>query len=300
MIWRAAEVDAAAAEALVVSTGLPAPLARALILRGVTSAAAADRFLRPRLSDLSDPLEIPGMAVAVERLWHAVESQESVVIFGDYDVDGVTSCGLLIQIFSALGLRASPYLPNRMDEGYGLTADAVDRCRTKFRPTLIVTVDCGTGSIEAVDRARALGIDVIVTDHHEVPGATAKPLALVNPKLGGNQETRMLAGVGVAFKLCHALLAHGREHGNAACETYNLLAYLDLVALGTIADIVPLRGENRILASHGLACLNRREHIGLRALMDVAAINGRIGTYQVGFVLGPRMNAAGRISDAET
>ncbi len=300
MIWREADVDAAAAEALANSTGLPAPLARALILRGVDSAAAADRFLRPRLSDLTNPLEIPGMAAAVERLWRAVESQEAVVIFGDYDVDGVTSCGLMIQVLSALGSVASPYLPNRMDEGYGLTAEAVDRCLADFRPKLILTVDCGTGAIEAVDRARALGIDVIVTDHHEAPGETAKPLALVNPKLGGNPGTRMLAGVGVAFNLCRALLDYGRARGNAACEAFDLLGYIDLVAMGTIADIVPLRGDNRILASHGLNCLNRRERVGLRALMEAAALNGRIGAYQVGFVLGPRMNAAGRISDAGT
>ncbi len=237
------------------------------------------------------------MAPAVDRIWRAIETAESIAVYGDYDVDGVTSTALLMLVLRALGANVAACLPNRIEEGYGLSVESLERCLEAHHPRLIVTVDCGTGSCDAVTRAHAAGVDVVVTDHHEAGAAMAPAVAVVNPKRGNDPNQRMLAGVGVAFKLCHALLKTGRERGHAAAAL-DLREYLDLVALGTIADVVPVLGENRILIRHGLACLNGRSRVGLRALADVAGVTGELGAYHVGFVLGPRMNAAGRLGNA--
>jgi single-stranded-DNA-specific exonuclease len=265
--------------------------------RGLDTDEAIDHFLNPRLSDLGDPFRLPALEKAVQRIWTAVDGRERIVVFGDYDVDGITSTALLVQVLRVLGADAQPFLPHRMEEGYGLSPEAFTRCREELKPGLIVTVDCGTGSVAAVRAATAAGIDVVVTDHHTPGDQLAPALALVNPKLGPHEELQVLAGVGVAFKLCHALVKHGRAAGRAAAEL-DLRRYLDLVALGTITDIVPLTGENRILARHGLAQMNRTECAGLAALARVAGINARIDAYEVGFRIGPRLNAAGRLGDA--
>jgi single-stranded-DNA-specific exonuclease len=185
-----------------------------------------------------------------------------------------------------------------MEEGYGLGADAVERIVKADKPGLIITTDCGTGSHAAVAAARALGVDVVVTDHHEVSDTPAAAVAVVNPKLGSDPFDRMLAGVGVAFQVCYALLKKAREKRYKSAADLDLRSYLDLVALGTISDMVPMLHENRILVRHGLAQLNRRERKGLQALADVAGAKGDLGAYHVGFVLGPRMNAAGRLGNA--
>ena len=296
--WRIAPADDGLARELARQAGLPFAVARVLVSRGLTASAQIDRFLRPRLSDLADPFELPDMAAAVARIWRALDAGEPIAVYGDYDVDGVTATALLVSVLRALGGRVEPCLPNRIDEGYGLSLDSLDRCLAAHQPRLIVTVDCGTGSHEAVARARAAGVDVVVTDHHEVGGELAPAVAVVNPKRDRSSPQRMLAGVGVAFKLCHALLKTGREQGHAAAGL-DLRQFLDLVALGTIADVVPVLGENRILIRHGLACLNGKSRIGLRALAEVAGATGELGTYHVGFVLGPRLNAAGRLGRAE-
>ncbi len=280
--------------------GVPAALAGVLARRGVQSPSAADRFLHPRLSDLSDPFLLPGMEKAAERIWAAVRSGESVVIYGDYDVDGITSAALLVEVLGALGGRVAWSLPNRAEEGYGLGVESVRRCLEQFHPGLIVTTDCGTGSTEAVRVAREAGVDVVVTDHHEVgEGPVAPAVAVVNPKLGSDPSALTLAGVGVAFKVCHALLKAGRDKGQEAVQSVDLRQHLDLVALGTIADVVPLLAENRIFASHGLARLNRRDRAGIRVLGEVAGSSGEWGSYHVAFVLGPRLNAAGRMGTAD-
>jgi single-stranded-DNA-specific exonuclease len=282
------------------ATGLPAALVGLLAARGFRTPERIDRFLKPRLSDLADPGALPGMDRAVARIAEAIGRQEGIAIYGDYDVDGVSSTALLMMVLNRLGARVTPYLPNRIEEGYGLSVEALARCVESCHPNLLITVDCGTGAQAAVERAGEMGLDVIVTDHHELAGTLAKPIALVNPKLGTDLDTRMLAGVGVAFKVCHALVKYGREQGLTGADEIDLREYLDLVALGTIADVVPLLGENRILSSHGLACLNQRARIGLKALADVAGVDGELGTYHVGYVLGPRMNAVGRLGAAET
>lgn len=296
--WQTVAADDGLARELAAGTGMPFALARVLAARGVVSPAQIDRFLRPRLSDLADPFDLPDMAAAADRVWRALEANEPIAVYGDYDVDGVTSAALLVLVLRALGARVAVSLPNRIDEGYGLSLESLERCLATHGPRLIITVDCGTGSRDAVDRARQAGVDVVVTDHHEIGPTLAEAVAVVNPKRGSNAGQRMLSGVGVAFKLCHALLKAGRERGHAAANL-DLREHLDLVALGTVADVVPVLGENRILIRHGLACLNGRSRPGLRALAEVAGASGELGAYHVGFVLGPRLNAAGRLGHAE-
>ena len=279
--------------------GIPQRLVRSLIWRGVHTAGDLDRYLRPRLSDLSDPFLLPGMTDAVARIWRGIQQGESILIYGDYDVDGITSAALMVEVLSALGARVACYLPSRLEEGYGLGVQAVQRCIERYRPSLIITTDCGTGSVDAVGVARDVGVDVVVTDHHEVSGPVAPAVAIVNPKLGACAAGQDLAGVGVAFKVCHALLKAGRDQGLSAVSGVDLRAHLDLVALGTIADVVPLRGENRILTAHGLARLNRKDRKGIAILGEVAGGLGELGTYHVAFVLGPRLNAAGRLGTAD-
>lgn len=299
MRWQTVPADDGQARALAQRARLPFAIARVLVARGLTSETEVERFLRPRLSELSDPFDLPDMAAAVERLWRAIDTGEPIVVCGDYDVDGVTSSALLTLVLRELGARVEVVLPSRFDEGYGLGTDLLTRCLEQHGPRLIVTVDCGSGSHDAVAMARAAGVDVVVTDHHDVSGPPAPAVAVVNPKCGASGGQRTLAGVGVTFKLCHALIKQGREQGHARAGGIDLRQYLDLVAVGTIADVVPVLGENRILIRHGLACLNGRSRDGLRALSDVAGAGGELGTYHVGFVLGPRLNAAGRMGKAD-
>jgi len=298
--WRLRETNDGPVLELARHSLLSVPLARALSLRGVSAAGEVDRFLNPRLSDVADPFTLPAMDAAVARIWKAIKKQEPIVVYGDYDVDGVTSAALMSYVLTALGGHVHRFLPNRMEEGYGLNAETVERCIKACKPGLIVTTDCGSGSHEAAAAAAKAGVDIVVTDHHEVgTGGPAPVVALVNPKLGSDSRARCLSGVGVAFKVCHALLKKGRDHKHAAAFSVDLREVLDLVALGTVADMVPMIHENRILIRHGLAQLNRRERVGLRILSEVAGVTGEMGTYHVGFVLGPRMNAAGRMGKAD-
>lgn len=298
--WTTAVVPDGPALELARQAHLPPALARALVARGIMTAADADRFLNPRLSDLSDPFLLPGMEAAVERIWKAIRDDSPIVVYGDYDVDGVTSAALMSLVLSGLGARVTPLLPSRMEEGYGLGVDAVERCIKAVQPGLIVTTDCGSGSHEAVAIASAAGVDIVVTDHHELGDRGPAPChALVNPKLGSDVSARPLAGVGVAFKVCHGLLKRGRERRFKVASDLDLRPFLDLVALGTVSDVVPMRHENRALVRHGLVQLNRRDRVGLNALAEVAGIKGEMGTYHLGFVLGPRMNAAGRLGNAD-
>ena len=297
--WRTVQVDEGLAAALALQTQLPGSLARVLFARGLTDADQVDRFLKPRLSDLSDPASLPDMDRAVSRIWQAIEGGERIVVYGDYDVDGVTSAALMVLVLGELGASVTPCLPRRIEEGYGFGVEGLDRCIRESHPRLIITTDCGTGSHDAVLKARAEGLDVVVTDHHDISGTPVDAVAVVNPKLGSDASARLLAGVGVAFKLCHALVKAGRARHVKAAATLDLRTYLDLVALGTIADVVPIVAENRILTHHGLARLNGAERVGLQALAEVAGTSGELGAYHVGFVLGPRMNAAGRMGNAD-
>ncbi len=299
--WTTAEAAPPVVDGIVETYGFSKAMARALVARGLTDRAEIDRFLQPRLADLTDPFVLPGMEKAVEMILSHIEQGSSILVYGDYDVDGVTATALMIQVLSGLGAVAVPFLPHRIEDGYGLGVETLHRCVETYHPNLIVTVDCGTSSVEAVREAARLGIDVIVTDHHE-PAAegVAEAGAIVNPKLGGcPEDIRMLAGVGVAFKVCHGLVKAARQRRIQAAEKLDLKTFMELVAVGTVADIVPLLKENRILVYHGLQLLNKTQSVGLRTLIEAAGITGPVDTYHIGFMIGPRINAAGRLGNAE-
>ncbi len=291
-------------------------LAQCLVNRGFSEPSAIEDFLSPRLKNLTDPFLLPAMDAAVTRLFRAREQNELLVIFGDYDVDGVTSTTLLLEVLRRLGWQVEAYLPNRLEEGYGLSRDGVENCLEKFsgnqgNPSaanavkLLLAVDCGSTAVETIDWLNSRGVDVIVLDHHQVSEPAPKAVALVNPQLNpqlkrdaGGSLTQ-LCSAGLAFKLAHALVKRGRENGLPGAAEYDLRPLLDLVALGTIADLVPLTGENRILVSAGLERLNSTQRAGLVALKQVAQSPEKLGTYEVGFQLAPRLNAAGRLETAE-
>ena len=298
-VWKTARVDEHLAGRLASEISIPLPLATVLVARGFSDAKSVDRFLHPRLSDVTDPFLLPGMEMAVDRIWRAIDAKQRMAVFGDYDVDGITSTALLIRVLRRLGAHATPFLPHRIDDGYGLAPETLQRCLDQCRPQLVITVDCGTSASDAVKRAGQAGVDVVVTDHHESSGTVSPALAVVNPKLGSDENAKMLAGVGVAFKLCHALLKQGRKEGRNEAGAVDLRQYLDLVGVGTIADVVPLRAENRILARYGLDQLNKTQSVGLKALVDVIGVQGPLDAYHVGFLIGPRLNAAGRLGDAQ-
>lgn len=288
--------------------GISGLLAQCLLNRHISDPLQAAGFLSPKLRELADPFLLPGMVEAVERLYRARTSAEPIVLFGDYDVDGVTSTTLLLEVFERLGWRAHHYLPSRMDEGYGLTADAAENCLRKHPVPLLVAVDCGSTAVETIAALRARGVDVIVLDHHQVSNPPPAAVALVNPQLasgespqgaGTNRNFRELCSAGLAFKLAHALVKRGRELGLSEAKDYDIRPLLDLVALGTIADLVPLTGENRILVTAGLDRLHISQRPGIVALKEVAQISGAPGVYEVGFQLAPRLNAAGRLENAE-
>jgi single-stranded-DNA-specific exonuclease len=220
-----------------------------------------------------------------------------LVVFGDYDVDGVTATALLIETLGALGWKVAHYLPHRLEEGYGFSPDAVKNCLEKFPAKLLLAVDCGSTSCETVAALGQMGIDVVVLDHHQISTPPPPAVALVNPKLGG--AFHELCSAGLAFKLAHALTKRMRERGLADAAGLDLRIHLDLVALGTIADLVPLRGENRIFVTAGLERLNATRRPGLLALKAVAKSPSLLGAYEVAFQLAPRLNAAGRMENAE-
>jgi len=279
---------------LVDALGCPPFLARLLTLRGLTDPAAASLFLDPRLKNLADPFLLPGMRPAIERILQAIDRRERIVLYGDYDVDGVTSLALFTRILRRLGADPHPFLPLRMDEGYGLSPEALSRCIAQHQPQLLLALDCGTCSVAEITSLRDQGIDVLVFDHHESkggPGERPPCLSLVNPKLGA--DFHYLCSVGIVFKACHALLKV------RPVPDIDLREYLDIVALGTVADIVPLKGENRILVQRGLLQMEKSRWTGLRALIDSAGIAPPFTPGDIGFKLGPRINAAGRLASAE-
>ena len=270
----------------------PSCIARFLQRKGISSEAEALDFLRPRLRNLADPFLLPEMAAAVERILRALDQGERIVLYGDYDVDGVTSLALLHEMLSAYGASPAPFLPSRMEEGYGLSREGIERCCQTLRPQLLIAVDCGTSSVAEILALNARGIDVIVLDHHEPKGPRPECIALVNPKAAGS-EWSYLCSVGIVFKLCHALLK------TRPLPAFDLRRRLDLVALGTVADIVPLEKENRILVYHGAQEIARGRMLGLNRLLAVAAVRPPILSEHIGFRLGPRLNAAGRLTTAE-
>ncbi|MFC2023387.1 single-stranded-DNA-specific exonuclease RecJ [Chloroflexota bacterium] len=274
---------------------LPPLLVQLLFNRGIREPAGAQAFLEGRVSH-NDPFKMKGVPEAVTRLRQAIRSGEQIAVYGDFDADGVTATTLLVQVLSALGARVQPYIPHRVNEGYGLNLDAL---RTLYRrgARLVVTVDCGIRSVREVSRA-SRGLDLVVTDHH-TPGEELPPaVAIINPKQPGcPYPYKDLAGVGLAFKLAQALLRNQEQMGGPAPLPEESL--LDLVALGTVADLSPLRKENRSLVRHGLEVINRSSRPGIEALMAEAGVRrGDVDAIAIGFRLAPRLNAAGRIDTA--
>ncbi|HEY4258221.1 MAG TPA: single-stranded-DNA-specific exonuclease RecJ [Candidatus Udaeobacter sp.] len=268
-------------------------VARLLLRKGFHSLEEVENFLRPRLNSLSDPFLLPQMHTAVSSIFAALDRRESIVLFGDYDVDGVTSLALLNEMLRAYGGTPELFLPLRREEGYGLSRESVERCLEQHQPQLLIAVDCGTASVREVAELKKRGVDVIVLDHHEPKSALPDCVAIVNPKIDAASPLHYLCSVGIVFKLCHALLKTRPRPG------FDLKSKLDLVALGTVADIVPLRGENRVLVQRGALEIARTSRIGLRKLMEVAGVRQPILPDYIGFRLGPRLNAAGRLSTAE-
>ncbi len=283
--------DAALSRALCEELSLAPFLAAHLCRRGFTSAAEAREFLFPRLKTLRDPFLLPHMREAIDRILIAIDRGERIVLYGDYDVDGVTSLALFARVLRAFGAQPQTFLPMRMDEGYGLSAEGISRCLKSCRPQLLLALDCGTCSAAEIAQLREQGVDAIVFDHHECKGSLPECVALVNPKLG--EDFHHLCSVGIVFKACHALLK------TRPLADFDLRDYLDLVALGTVADIVPLIGENRILVQRGLRQITRTRWPGIRALVEVAGVRAPVSAGDVGFKLGPRINAAGRLASAE-
>lgn len=271
----------------------PAILEHLIRQRGLPVGENLESFLRPKLRDLGDPFEIGEMREGVERILQAIDRGEQICIYGDYDVDGVTSIAVMRRLLHAYGLEPRHFIPRRSSEGYGLSKAALERCmREGPKPDLLIAVDCGTVSIDEIAALRADGIDVIVVDHHE-PSQRGRPdvVALVNPKCGGGPA--YLCAAGVCFKLAHAMIK------TRPVPAFDLKELLDLVAVATIADIVPMIGENRLLVRHGLKRLPQTLNPGLQALQEVSGMNGKATSMDVGFRIGPRLNAAGRMDVPE-
>ena len=273
-------------------------LAQCLVNRGLVTKEEVSDFLKPKLKLLADPFLIPNMEVAIERLWKARSNDERLLIYGDYDADGITSTALLVEALTELGWNVQAYLPGRFDDGYGLSAISVEKCLKQFDINLLLAIDCGSTSNEAIDCLNKNKVDVIVVDHHQLSNPPPNPVAMVNPQLSNDYPNfQELCSVGLAFKLIHAIVKKGRQEGLQKERDLDLKQYLDLVAIGTVADLVPLVGENRKLLRFGLEQLSNTTRPGLVALKKITNIKSPVSVFNVGFNLGPRINAAGRMEN---
>jgi len=290
-IWETVACDESPVEALSRALGVSAVTARLLCIRGLGSLDEARRFLSPRLEDLHDPFRLADMPAAVDRILAAIAAKDRIAIHGDYDVDGVTSTVILRRALELLGADVVHFIPERFRDGYGLQPATIDRLHHDGA-RLVISVDCGIRAADAAARARELGMDLIITDHHEPDTELPHALAVINPKRHDcSYPDKNLAGVGVALKLVQALC------GRSGHSKW-MPAFVKVAAIGTLADVVPLTGENRVIAKLGLGMLSKGPHkVGLRALLDACGLSGReIDSYHIGFVVAPRVNAAGRMS----
>jgi len=289
--WEVEPCDEAATATLAAALNIDPAIARLLCQRGFSDPERAGRFLNPSLDHLHDPMLLAGMDVAVERILGAIARRERIGIHGDYDVDGITSTVILRRALEMLGAEVMHFIPERLKDGYGLQPAAIERLHGDG-VALVISVDCGIRGADAARRARELGVDLVITDHHEPDAELPPALAVINPKRADcSYPDKYLAGVGVALKLVQALCRRaGREQ--------LLPGFIKVAAIGTLADVVPLVGENRVIAKLGLELLSRGPHkIGLRSLIDVCGLSGKtIDSYHIGFMLAPRVNAAGRMS----
>jgi single-stranded-DNA-specific exonuclease len=302
--WRIQPHDAERIARLERSAGIPTVVAQLLAGRGVWEAEAARSFLDAKLTSLRDPDELPGLPAAADRIVAALRARRPMVVYGDYDADGMTATAILVRCLKLLGADVSYYVPNRLDDGYGLNDEALRRLAEQGA-SLIITVDCGIASLSEADTARALGLELIITDHHEMQSRLPDADAIVHPRLpGSSYPFGGLCGAGVAFKLAWGICqrACGARRVTAALRDF-LLQAVGLAAIGTVADVVPLLDENRLLVRHGLKSLSEQPPLGLKALLEVTRLNGQkrngLASEDIGFVLGPRLNAAGRLGQAQ-
>lgn len=290
--WVCAYCDREKIEQLSKQLGISELVSSVLVKRGITGIDDARRFLHPSLEDLADPFLLPDMQVSAERILMALKKGEKICIYGDYDVDGITSVSIIIKVFRLLGADVFYYIPNRLDEGYGLNKQALDEIY-RMGAELVITVDCGIVSFDEVEYGNSLGMDFLITDHHRCQERIPPALGVINPRRkDSTYPFKELAGVGVAYKLCKAL-----ELNTGANYTEDLL---DIVAVGTIADLVPLTGENRVIVREGLRVMQNTPNTGLEALIKVSGLEGKeINSWHVAFLLAPRINASGRLSSAQ-
>lgn len=300
-IWRIAAHEESVIRELSSRLRIPPLLAEVIAARGCTTVESAQSFLAKRLMDLHDPEGLPGISVAADRIVAAVQAGRRITVYGDYDVDGVTATSLLWHCLQLSGATVDYYIPSRLEEGYGLNCEALRQLHAEDPRRLVVTVDCGITSVAEAALAAELGLELIITDHHQFADTLPEGAVLVHPRLPGGYPFGDLCGVGVAFKLAWAVCARlgdGRKASPRMREF--LLAAIGLTAIGTIADVVPLVGENRVLVHFGLASLVERSGPGLKALLQVAGLADRtqLQSEDIGYAVAPRINAAGRLGQA--
>ena len=290
--WQIYQIDEEKVEEIAKNYNINKLLAIILVNRDIIEQEQIKKFLEPKRNDFYDPYQMPDMEIAVERIMKAIDNEEKIIIYGDYDVDGITSVTVLKSFLEERGIKVEEYIPNRLEEGYGLNKKAIDKIVTDGNQ-LMITVDCGISAIEEVDYANRLGIETIITDHHEPGNELPKAIAVVDAKRKDNKYPfRNLAGVGVVFKLIQAL---GMRMGLAEKE---YLKYLDIVCIGTISDIVPLVDENRVIVKLGLKLVEQTKNLGLKSIIQSSGYN-QIDSNTVSFGVAPRINACGRMGHQE-
>ncbi len=290
--WQVYQVEDEKVEELQKKYNINKLLATILANRGIIDEKQIQKFLNPTRKDFYDPYEMPDMKIAVERIIKAIKNQEKTIIYGDYDVDGITSVTVLKSFLEERGIQVAQYIPNRLEEGYGLNKDAIDKI-AKQGYKLMITVDCGISAVEEIDYANKLGIETIVTDHHETSNELPKALAVVDAKRKDNKYPfRNLAGVGVVFKLIQAI---GMKMG---LDEKEYLKYLDIVCIGTVSDIVPLVDENRVIVKLGLKLVEQTKNLGLKSILQISGYN-KIDSTTISFGVAPRINACGRMGHQE-
>lgn len=302
MLWTITATNESLVHQLSDSLEVPEVLGRLLVHAGIEDAVSADAFLRPRLANLDDPFALTNLRAAVTRIEQAVEAKESVVVFGDYDVDGVTSTVQLVSLLRKLELDPRYCVPLRLEEGYGLSKQAIDRVFAGNIPKLFIALDCGTNAHEAIHYLREQGVDVIIVDHHQSKTQPPNDCIFINPHVNDSASApwRELCTAGLVFKLLHGILKSRRAANDPRVDNIQLKDYLDLVAMGTIADLVPLHKENRILSWFGLHHLRGNIRKGVRALAEVSGISTgqEMVSSDISFKMAPRINASGRLADA--
>jgi len=304
MQWIEQQAEQSSVARLQNELGISPLLARLLVQKGFADSREAQAFLKPKLKDLDDPFEIQHMDLAISKILNTRDNQQSVLLLGDYDVDGISSTVMTKQALESIGLVVETIIPKRLSEGYGLTQEALERGLSKGKFGLVIALDCGTNSIAEADYLHSLGIDLIVVDHHQQKGGSLPKAILINPHIAPDQGEpwRHLCTAGLCFKLIHALYKRVREMEASGSEELTPRDYLPLCAIGTLADLVPLQGESRILSRFGMMRLFMDASPGLLALLKECGLEESIEpeTEDITFKLAPRVNACGRLNEPET